>query len=350
MSRHILFAIRSKLGDTLISYAAVRAYVDAHPRDQVTLFTRADYAQLLAGEPGLRVIGFGSRAGMLLKLCWLRLAEPAFDVLGVLWGSGAPIATIGRWVKATRKIAWNRKFAPEVFEQGALPDDYPLIAPAMSVIHAFAPGLTAPRGMALPSLAQAYARAQARRACECIGVVPVADELRRNFDAPTLLLLLAEIRHRHPQARLRVYVNPRNHGAPQLLRLALPAGCEWRSFSSLADLLDQYMELSAWYGTDTGLYHLAAAIGIPATVFFGPTQPHKIIMPGEPRTTWARLAVLGDSHCEQKACVRPCCLHQAVADFCAVACPTQLAETPADCPLRAADPSRLSELRLHVAA
>jgi ADP-heptose:LPS heptosyltransferase len=347
MPRRILFAIRSKLGDTLISYAAVRAYVDAHPHDQVTLLTRADYAQLLAREPGLRVIGFGSRATMILKLWWLRLAEPGFDVLGVLWGSGAPIAAIGRWAKAARKIAWNRKFAPAIYEQGSLPDDYPLVAPAMSVIHAFEPGLAAPRGMALPSLTQDYAHAQSRRAGECIGVVPVADELRRNLDAPTLLLLLAEVRRRHPRARVSVFVNPRNHGAPALLQTALPAECEWRSFSNLADLLDQYMELTAWYGTDTGLYHLAAAAGIPATVFFGPTQPHKIIMAAEPRTTWARLAVLGDTHCEQKACTRPCCLHQAVADFCAVPGPTRVDETPADCPLRAHDPARLAELHVH---
>jgi hypothetical protein len=316
----------------------------------VTLLTRADYAQLLEGEPGLRIIGFGSRIGMVLRLWWMRLTEPAFDVLGVLWGSGAPIVTIGKLAKAGRKIAWNRKFAPDIFEQGELPDDYPLVAPAMSVIHAFEPGLAAPRGMALPSLVRDYENAQGERSGECIGVVPVADELRRNLDTPTLLLLLAEVRVRHPRARVRVFVNPRNHGAPELLKTVLPDGCEWKSFSNLADLLGQYMELTAWYGTDTGLYHLAAAVGVPTTVFFGPTQPHKIIMPAEPRTTWARLAMLGDTHCEQKTCARPCCLHQAVADFCAAPCPTLLAETPADCPLRQHDAARLTELRLHAPA
>ena len=351
MSRRILFAIRSKLGDTLISYAAARAYVDAHPHDQVTLLTRADYAQLLAGETGLRVIGFGSRLGMMLRLWWMRLNEPAYDVLGVLWGSGKPIAAIGRLVRARRKIAWNRKFAPEIFEQGELPQDHALVVPALSVIQAFEPAQQAPRSVVIPSLAARYQTAQAQRTGqELVGVVPIADELRRNFDAPTLLILLAQVRARHPASGIRVYVNPRNHGAPELLQTTLPAGSEWRSFRDLADLLEQYMGLSAWYGTDTGLYHLAAAAGIPATVFFGPTQPHKIIMPAEPHTTWARLAMLGDTHCEQKACTRPCCLHQAVADFCAVPGPTLLSETPADCPLRAHDAARLADLRIHVPA
>ena len=348
MSRRILFAIRSKLGDTLISYAAVRAYADAYPRDQVTLLTRADYARLLRGEQGLRVIGFDSRVAMLIKLAWLRLTAPAFDVLGVLWGSGKPIATIGRWVRARRKIAWTSKFAPEIFEQGELPCDHTLVDPAMSVIHAFAPALPVPTRMHIPSLAARYATGAAGRP-DVVGIVPIADELRRNFDAPTLLILLAEVRRRHPHAALRVYANPRNHGAPELMRTSLPPNCAWCGFRDLGDLLEQYMELQGWYGTDTGLYHLAAAAGIPATVFFGPTQPHKIVMPAQPAATWVRLSVLGDTHCEQKACTRPCCLHQAVADFCRVPGPTRLDETPADCPLRPHGAAALDTVNLHSA-
>lgn len=344
MPRRILFAIRSKLGDTLISYAAARAYADARPRDAVTLLTRTDYARLFAGEQGLRVIGFDSRIGMFLRLLWLRLTEPAFDILGVLWGSGKPIATIGRQVKAARKIAWNRKFAPEVFEEGSLPGDYPLVAPAMSVIHAFDPAAPTPQALRIESLAARYAATPRPRAI--VGIVPIADELRRNFDAPTLLILLAEVRKRHPDALLHIYANPRNTGAPELMQTQLPPGCEWRGFSDLRDLVAQYMQLSAWVGTDTGLYHLAAAIGIPATVFFGPTQPHKIVMPAQPQATWVRLAELGDTHCEQKACTRPCCLHSAVADYCAVPGPTPLEETPADCPLRAFPAAALKEARI----
>jgi ADP-heptose:LPS heptosyltransferase len=338
MPRRILFAIRSKLGDTLISYAAVRSYMDTHPQDEVTLLTRRNYAQLLEGEVGLRVIGFDSRIAMLAKLFWLRLSAPTFDVLGILFGSGAPIAAMGRWVKARRKIAWNRKSAPEIFEQGNLPRDHNYIEPAMSVIHLFAPDVPTPVRMTIPSLAARYAAAAATRPV-VIGVVPLADELRRNFDAPTLLLLLAHLRRLHPQATLRVFVNPDSEDARALMRTALPDNCEYYGFTDLRDLVDQYMHLRAWFGTDTGLFHMAAAIGVPATVFFGPTQPYKVVMPGEPDVTAVRMQVLGQSHCEQKACTRPRCLHQAVADFCATPGPTPLSDTPADCPLRALEPA-----------
>jgi ADP-heptose:LPS heptosyltransferase len=277
------------------------------------------------------------------------MSEPAFDVLAVLFGSGPPIATIGHQVSARRKIAWNRKFAPDVFEQGELPREYPQVAPSMSVVHAFAPETPMPQQLTIPSLAQRY-RAGAAGRTPVIGIAPTADELRRNFDASTLLILLAHLRERHPQAVLRIYANPRDAGAPELMRTPLPPDCEWRSFRDLRDVVAQYMELSAWVGTDTGLYHLAVALGIPATIFFGPSQPHKVVMPAQPLVTAVRLAELGETHCEQKACVRPCCLHHAVADFCQAQGTTPLEETPADCPLRAFPADALARVRIGPAA
>jgi ADP-heptose:LPS heptosyltransferase len=197
--------------------------------------------------------------------------------------------------------------------------------------------------MTIPSLAARYVAAAAARP-DVVGVVPLADEPRRNFDAHTLLILLAQLRQRHPQARLRVFVNPDSEDSRALMRTALPDGCEWYGFTDLRDLVDQYMRLRAWYGTDTGLFHMAAAIGVPATVFFGPTQPYKVVMPGETDVAAIRMQVLGQTHCEQKACTRPRCLHQAVAEYCAAAGPTPLEQTPADCPLRTLEAAVPAEL------
>ena len=141
-----------------------------------------------------------------------------------------------------------------------------------------------------------------------------------------------------------VFVNPGNAGSEDILSARLPPGCETRSFRDLSDLLAQFMQLCAWYGTDTGLYHLAVAIGIPATVFFGPTQPHKIVMPAQPHATAYRLAALGDRHCEEKACRRPVCLHGALAAWAGKETTTRIDETSARCPLRAAAPAALHEL------
>lgn len=342
MPRRILFAIRSKLGDTLISFQCARAFADAFPDSQVTLLTRSAYASLLRAEAGIRVIGFGSRIEMVLRLLWLRLSEPAFDVLAVLWGSGPPIRLIGRLAKANRKVAWSRKFAPDIFEEGRLPQDHLLIDPAASVIRVFAPDFATPEALSIPSLGARY---RSQRGNTAIGIVPIADEARRNLDPPTLLQLITELRRQHANAPIRVFVNPGNAGSDALIAMPLPAGCELRTFRDLGALVSEYMHLAAWIGTDTGLYHLAAAIGIRATVFFGPTQPHKIVMPAQKNVQVFRLAALGDTHCEEKACTRPLCLHAGVAVWSHALTATGLEETPQACPLRALPAAALQELR-----
>lgn len=342
MPRRILFAIRSKLGDTLISFQCVRAFADAFPESEVTLLTRSAYADVLRAEAGIRVIGFDSRIEMALRLLWLRWSEPAFDVLAVLWGSGPPIRLIGRLARATRKVAWSRKFAPDIFEEGQLPQDHWLIDPAASAIRTFAPDFVPPRALAIESLGARY---RSQRGNTAIGIVPIADEARRNLDPPTLLQLIAELRRKHGDAPIRMFVNPGNAGSEALLAMTLPAGCELRTFRDLGALVSEYMHLAAWIGTDTGLYHLAAAIGIPATVFFGPTQPHKIVMPAQKNVQVFRLAALGDTHCEEKACTRALCLHASLAVWSHAAAATRLEETPPACPLRALPASALQEIR-----
>jgi ADP-heptose:LPS heptosyltransferase len=342
LPRRTIFAIRSKLGDTLISFQCVRDFADAYPDDEITLLTRAAYARLFADEAGIRVIGFDSRIGMALKLLWLRIRRPAFDVLAVLWGSGPPIKLIGRLVNARRKIAWSRKFAPEIFEAPDIPAEVLLVEPAARTVRMIEPAFANPRRLKIPGLAARYARADDRVA---VGIVPVADEARRNLDLAALGQLIAEVRQRHPQAPIRIFVNPGNAGTDALIAMQQGAGCEVRTFRDLATLTDEYLQLTAWYGTDTGLYHLAVAMGIPATVFFGPTQPHKIVMPGQTGVRVWRLAALGDAHCDEKSCQRPLCLHAAVATWGGVTSPTRLDETPAACPLRAADPATRSALR-----
>jgi hypothetical protein len=340
-ARRILFVIRGKLGDSLVLYSAVRQYRAQFPGDDLTLAIRRDYAHLLRGETGLRLLPFGSRLEMLVRLVWLRLTAPPFDVLAVLWGFGAPIRLLGRMVRARRKIHIDGRFPEVLPEWPELPREHKLVAPALAVIHRFEPRLEEPRALEIGSLA-------AQRSPQAVvGVVPVADEIRRNLDYRTLAILLRAVRAKYPEHEIRVFLNPRNRGAENFSTRALPEGAILRRFSDLTDLLRQYRILDAWYGTDTGLYHLAVAMGVPATVFFGPTQPWKIVMPEQSAMTWVRSAVLGDAHCEVKDCQRPHCLHGAIAAYASASAPSQLADTPGNCPLRAAPSEAAMRIRKH---
>jgi hypothetical protein len=343
-AQRVLFVIRGKLGDSLVLYAMVRAYVLARPRDQVSLLIRRDYALLLERESGLRVIPFNSRVEMMARLLWLRFTEPGFDVLATLWGFGNPVLRIAQLVRAKRKIYLDGRY-PNWYPEWPATTFYPtLVDPAWLVTSVFAPGIAKPLKLEVPGLAAL--RHSAPRA-GAIGVIPAANEDRRTFDPETLNSLLGSVAARHSGRQIWLILNPGDRGADMFLSMPLPANVEIRRFTTLASMLDIVVELGAYYGTDTGVYHLATAMGIPATVFFGPTEPRKIVLPEQPGASWLRLKVLDDAHCEVKDCQRPLCVYQCVASFAGAMSSTPLEATPTACPLRAFDVADLPAVNRH---
>lgn len=337
MSRRVLFVIRGKLGDTVSAYATVRAYADAYPGDAVTLLVRASYAPLFAREPGIRVIGFGSRLAMFARLLWLRWTEPPFDALLVLLGFGAPVRRLGRMVRAARKIYLDGRFRDVYPEWPELPPDRLQSEPAWRVARLFAPQLAQPQRLHLPSLA-ALRRPRSDRP-GAIGIAPVSDEPRRSMGPAVLRTLLEALGRAHPGRALHVLVNRADADAQPLLAMAakqgLPGGAQFREFPQLQDLVAELAGLEHLYSTDTGLYHLAAAMGVPLTTYFGPTQPQRNGFPAQPGLARVRVAALGAEHCEEKGCRRPVCLEIAIARHHGVAPPAyELDERPSGCLLR----------------
>ena len=341
MARRVLFVIRGKLGDTLVAFATVRAYADAFPDDEVTLLTRAGYAVLLEEEQRVRVIGFSNRISMLAVLLKLRF-EPAFDALLVLWGFGTPVKWIGRLVRARRKVYVDDRYASIYPESADLSPHRLQSEPMWQVAKIFEPALPQPERLAVPSLA---AKRLANPAA--IGVAPLADEARRIMSPATLASLLRTIAIRHPGAPVRIFLNRSDQGSAELVSAGLPAGAAFHFFPSLDELVRGFIDLAHVYCTDTGLYHLAAAMGIPATVFYGPTQPWKNMMPAQFASRGTRLAVLGKEHCEEKACDSPVCLDAAVRAFASEPPPPSLSATPEHCPLRLFPLERLVDTYWH---
>lgn len=324
-----------------MAFATVRTYADAFPEDDLTLLTRAGYAELLRGEKRVRVIGFSNRIGMLLLL--LRLAfEPAFDALLVLWGFGTPVKLIGRMIRARRKIYLDGRYSSVFPEFADLSPHRLQSEPMWQVAKLFEPTLPQPKRLDIPSLA-------ARRVAspEAIGVAPLADEPRRIMSPEMLASLLGSIAKRHPGVPVRVFLNASDRGSSELISAGLPTGVEFSYFPRLEDLIRGFVQLSRLYCTDTGLYHLAAAMGIPATVFYGPTQPWKNMMPAQSASQGIRLRVLGKDHCEEKACASPVCIDGAVRAFGGESPPSSLRGTPEGCPLRRHPPESLAETYRH---
>ena len=340
MVRRILFVIRGKLGDSVVSFATVRAWADAYPEDDVTLLVRANYAPLFAREAGVRVIGFSSRLAMFAKLAWMRVAEPPYDALMVLLGYGAPVERLGRMVRATRKVYVDGRLAKVFPEWPQLPRDHYQPEPAWRVAAVVAPDLPMPRQSRLASLAAL------RRPAVAVGIAPLSDETRRSMKPGVVRQLVRTLGTRHPGCGVHVLVNRSDRDAQPLLATGLPPGGEFREFPALAALVAELATLEHLYTTDTGIYHLAVAMGVPSTVFYGPTQPWKNGMPDQPALVRVRLAALGGEHCDEKRCTVATCLNHAVMLHMDAAGPVELDATPVTCLLRRHAAHELATLSL----
>jgi len=339
--KRVLFVLRGKLGDTVASFAAVRAYADAYPADDVTLLVRANYAPLFRRERGIRVADFSSRAVMFGKLAMMRLLEPPFDALLVLLGYGPPILRLGRMVRAARKVYLDGRFSEVYPEWPEIPSAHVHSEPAWRVARVYAPELAPPRISRIPSLA-------ARRApSRVIGIAPVSDEPRRTMSPPVVHALISALARRHPGYAIHVLVNADDSDAKPLLAAGLPGAAKFRNFATLDALVAELGALEHLHSTDTGVYHLATAMGVPLTTYYGPTQPWKNGFPAQPHLTRVRLAALGGEHCEEKGCRRPVCLEIPVAVF-NESRPIEyaVAETPSGCLLRRHDGKDLEQVKV----
>lgn len=326
--RRVLFVLRGKLGDTVACFATVRAYADAFPDDRLTLLVRANYAPLFAAEAGIRVIAFSSRLAMFAKLLRLRWLEPPFDALLVLLGAGPPVLKLGRMVRANRKVYLDARFREVYPEWPDIPPDHVQSEPAWRVARVFEPRLQQPVRSSIPSLAAL------RQPARVVAIAPVSDETRRSMAPGIVHALIASLAKRHPGCAISVLINPGDKDARPFLATGLPAPARFERFPELQDLVRILCRLDHLYTTDTGLYHLASAIGVPTTVYYGPTQPWKNSFPAQPRLTRIRLAALGGEHCEVKDCRRPLCLEKAVALHAGTSLGLQVEGTPQSCLLR----------------
>lgn len=339
--RRVLFVIRDKLGDSLLAFATVQQYLRLRPGDDVTVLMRKDYADLVRGEGGFTLVRYRGGAQALLWALMQRLFASPFDALVVLRGFGDRVRKLGRLVPARRRISFTSKLAP-VFDEWPEPfksEDWPLVEASYRAAAVLEPALAMPDRLDLPSLHPTGGATRER----FVGVCPITDEKRKDLTQSSLNSLLDHLARSHPGTPVKVLVR---EGAEKLFDRQGRVGCELVNFRSLARLHELFGGMSAYYGADTGLYHLAAAMDIPATVVFGPTQPGRIILPRQNAAS-VRLEVLAEEHCDVKACRNPVCIEQACANLAPQPVVLPLDGTPADCPLRRHAPDALLVNRWH---
>jgi len=326
VSRRVLFVIRDRLGDSLHAFAVVQEYLVLHPQDEVTVLMRRDYAELVGAERGFTLVRYRHALQAMLWALGQRLFAKPFDALIVLRGFGPRIRDLGRLIQARRKVYLDGRFA-DVFPESpptlsdAEQEKHPIPLAAHRAAALYEPALPMPSKLGLPSLERL------RAAPEFTGICPQSGEKRKDLSQRDLERLLDYISRVEPGLPTKVFVR-----ADSRYSVAGRKDCELVEYGSLSNLVGFFTRMKAYYGADSGLYHLASAMDIPATLVFGPTQPKRIVLPSQ-RARTIRLAVLGDAHCGVKSCRTPVCIAQATANLGSGEL-LPLEGPPAECPLR----------------
>lgn len=325
----ILFLIRDKLGDSLIAANVALLFARRHPEWAVSVMIRDAYAYPLTHEAELNLIPFRSGLGAQLTVWWWRLSGRRFDALGVMRGFGKRTQSLIRGIPARRVIVHDERLSSVATEivsvETSSAGNDPHYGPAWRVARALDGNLPAPDRLDFPALARQWNAADKR----LVAICPLSDERRRNISAAAIEALCDALRLRHPDREVVVLVRD----AGDFTALSRFPNVPVREFRDMPGLIDLFLQCSHYYGTDTGLLHMAAAMGMPCTVFFGPTQPYRVLLPGQPDVTVIREPILGDRHCDIKSCVQPVCIENAVATLTGEDTGKAMLNPPPGCPL-----------------
>lgn len=331
--KRLFVLIRDKLGDTIIAFQGLATYRAMHPEDEITVMVHAHYLPLIDHEPGYRFVPYTSSLQAMLWAWRQRIFGRPYDALLVLRGFGKKVGRLARILPAKKRIHFLSRM-PDIFQASPpalAPEEdarQTLIDPVVRALRQVSPGLHSPQALVLPALSAR--RTHPRHVVVC----PVTDEVRKNISPADVASMLPGIRGRHPGMPIRILVRATGEQGFEVGKPIL--GADVLAFGSISGLLQELSEAAYYYGADTGLYHVAAAMGIPALVFFGPTQPYKVMLPGQ--DAWAvRLQPLGQDHCEMKGCKTPVCLQNAILLWSGGSPVTS--KYPELCPLRAKEAS-----------
>ncbi|MEW5701188.1 MAG: glycosyltransferase family 9 protein [Candidatus Zixiibacteriota bacterium] len=276
----LILVIRfSSLGDVVLAGAAVRALVRAHPEAQVVLATKAEYAVLYDHyDLPLTVAGYDHRQGWRsFTAQWSGVVFDRVIDLHRSWRSGS----LNRRVKSRLVTKVDKQFSRRL---GMVWRKRGLERP-LSTLAGYLEAVRFPGGPPL---------AGKPRLCLSAGEQECAHALRQKW--PRALGIGWGARHPtkavppEQWARLVLGLEPGSLDAVRIFGMEsdrrdiepfmaalgerIPAiDFASRCGLSLRDAMVEIAALSAFASSDSGLMHVAAALGVPTFGLFGPTHP-----------------------------------------------------------------------------
>lgn len=284
------------LGDAIVATPLLSALSECYPRSEKVVVTGAGAAQLLQNHPAVdRLLTYGSgtaersRAGSrrLLQAAWQRAGElrqsrpeQAFVVdrslraALVAWRTGAQVRigfnTEGRGPLLTQRVPYQA--------------DRPETECALDLLRAVVPGNydSRPRLYLTPDEHQQGTRLLPPGKGPLIGLQPGASHDYKQWPLEHLAALAERLVRTH-NARLVLFGGPEERPAAEALqaRLSLPVAADLTGKTGLRQTMGALANLDLFFGNDTGVNHIAAALGTATVALFGPTPAQKWGWSGE---------------------------------------------------------------------
>jgi ADP-heptose:LPS heptosyltransferase len=286
----------NQMGDMVCALPALHALRNAFPQARLTFVTAPLCEELLTDHPDIdRLLVFRKQdAGQPHRLARFlhALRTPRPDLAVVMTTvSFSTTSTLLCWASGARRrvgassLPFGSELSRAVFHFELPPG--PEVGP--EVEHNLAPlralGIEAP--FALPHLAPttearaaaaAFLQAEARGAGPLVVVHPGAGKLPNLWPVEHFAATLAVLRD-DLDARIVVTEGPRDASIVAALCGLIPAAARWRA--PLGSTMGLLHAADVVLSNDTGIAHVAGALGRPTVVVFGPTDVQRWKPPGE---------------------------------------------------------------------
>jgi ADP-heptose:LPS heptosyltransferase len=256
---HILFVTATRIGDAVLSTGLLSHLVERYPEARFTIGAGRVSAPLFEAVPRLeRILVIDKqRYGLHWLDLYARVARRRWDLVVDLRGSALPYMLIARKRRIGAKGAHDE---PRVRQLGRLFDLDPPPAPRLWTApkhEEFAAALVPPGSPVLAVAPGANWRGKTWRAERFA-------ELARRITAPLGVL---------PGARVAVLAaaHERSQAGPVLEMIAPERRIDLVGRTDLLTAAAALKRCVLFVGNDTGLMHMAAAVGAPTVGLFGPS-------------------------------------------------------------------------------
>jgi heptosyltransferase I len=335
----ILLVKLSSFGDVLHALPILEALREANPFAHITWLVEAAYAPLLSGHPALDEVWIaprlrpaellsGSNPAALRRLLQQLRARP-FDLVVDVQG----LLKSAVWVamaKSPRKVGYDRtrelSYLPLTERVTPFDPEAHAVKRYLNLAHYLGAPPAPPRfRLGLDAAADISALIPAETGASLVVLHPGARWASKLWPPASWARLAEWLR----EQGFRVAVT--GSRADQELAAGITAQCRvplinLAGRTSLAQLAAILRTTRMAVTTDTGVMHLAAALGTPVTALFGPTAPWRTGPFGDGHQV-VRLG-LPCSPCFKRHCPAPRCLNELYPEMVRVACEKILSVRP----------------------